>query len=99
MTTDQTRKNNNSENVKDESRNLLLEARENAMNAKENAMEAVSRVSEESNVMNKLDVTLAKILDEAEQRIKKQTNQKQEILPEPHDDWFPDEPINIYIRR
>ena len=96
MTTDQTRKNNNSENVKDESRNLLLEARGNAMNAKENAMEAVSRVSEESNVMNKLDETLAKILDEAEQRIKKQTNQKKVILPEPHDDSFPDEPINIY---
>ncbi len=96
MTTNQTKKINNSENVKDDSRNLLLEAQENAINAKENAMAAVSRVGAERNAMNELDETLAKILDEAEQCIQKKISQKHGIIPEPHDDSFPDEPIDIY---
>ena len=50
MTTNQTRKTKNTENMKDNSRNLLLEAQENAVNAKEIAMEAVSRVGEEKNI-------------------------------------------------
>ena len=96
MTTNQTRKTKNTENVKDNSRSLLLEAQENAINAKENAMAAVGRVGEEKSTMNKLDETLAKILDEAEQRIQQRTGQKQENIPEPQDDPFPDEPIDIY---
>jgi hypothetical protein len=96
MTTHQKRKTKNTENVKDNSRNLLLEARENAINAKENAMAAVSRVGKERNTMNELDETLAKILDEAEQRIQQQTVKKKLIIPEPHNDSFPDEPIDIY---
>jgi len=96
MTTNQTGKTKNTENVKDNSRNLLLEAQENAINARENAMAAASRVGEERNTMNELDETLATILDEAEQRIRQRTVKKQEIIPEPHEDSFPDEPIDIY---
>ncbi len=93
MTTNQTRKTKPNDSAKDSSRDLLLEARENAINAKETAMEAAGRVREKS---NKLDETLARILDEAERRIQKRTVKKQLIVPEAQDNSFPDEPIDIY---
>lgn len=95
MTTNQIKNIQNNQNAENNSRNLLLEAQESAMSAKEIAMAAVSRISE-GRTMNKLDETLAKILDEAEQHIKKQTGQNQTSIPEPYDKPFPDEPIDIY---
>ena len=96
MTTNQIRKNPDIERDKDSSHDPLLEAQKNAINARETAMEAVGRISEERNAMNTLDDTLAKILDEAERRIRKHGSQKQVTVPEPDDGSFPDEPIDIY---
>lgn len=68
----------------------------NSENAKETGVAAASRVSEERNTTDKPDKNLSKILDEAERRIQQRTSQKQTILPERHDNSFPDEPIDIY---
>jgi hypothetical protein len=92
MTTNQKRINNHSNNNKDNSHKSLLIARENADNAKENAMATMSRTSKESQVVNKPDETLAKILGEAEQRIQKQTISEHHDIPlqAPLTDIFPE---------
>lgn len=92
MTTNQKRINKNSNNNQDNSHKSMLTARENAGNAKENAMATMSQTSKESQAVYKPDETLAKILDEAEQRIQKHTISEHHDIPlqAPLTDIFPE---------
>ena len=56
----------------DSRRNTLKKTGEKALNAKKNATKVVGRIDEPGGARVKIDKTLAKILDEAEQSIQKQ---------------------------